>query len=80
MNVANRFRWILSLLDSTPRDKMVFYRKRNPVIENELMLKKLEAIVRTIVRLRAWDRKLKQLTRRIGLAVRTRNKCKYKEK
>ena len=48
MNVANRFRWILSLLDSTPRDKMVFYRKRNPVIENELMLKKLETIVRTI--------------------------------
>ena len=27
-NVANRFRWILSLLDSSPRDKLIFYRKR----------------------------------------------------
>ena len=48
MSVANRFRWILSLLDSSPRDKIVFYRKRNPFLENELMLKKLETIVRTI--------------------------------
>lgn len=61
-NVAERFRWILNILDTAPRDKIVLYnKKRNLKFENELMMKKLNTVVRTIRTVTSMGSKVKAI-------------------